>query len=387
MRKIILSPLLFAASLTFASCSLAQTGETASGAEVELAEGAPFTATSFGMFDAPWAIAFEPGTDRLFITEKPGTMAFVDPATGITGTVSGMPEVFNRGQGGLGDLAFAPDYAQSGTVYLTWAQPADEGARAVLGRGQLVCTSDTSCAVEGLTEIWRQVNVGTRTGHFSHKIAFSPDGQYLFLSSGERQEGTPAQDLMDNRGKVLRLNLDGTPAEGNPYADQGSPADQVWTYGQRNLLGLAFDPDGQLWELEHGPRGGDELNRVDRGANYGWPLRSNGVNYDGSDIPDHTADDGFAHPAIFWTPVIAPSDMIFYTGSMFPQWQGQLLVTTLATTAIVRVAPDAASNSASEEARYVFPTRLRSIAQAPDGAIWVAEDGPEGRLLRLTPAD
>lgn len=356
---------------------------------MELPAEAPFAATSFGTFDSPWAIAFEPGTGRVFITEKPGTMAFVDPATGTVGEVTGTPEVLNRGQGGFGDLAFAPDYETSRQIYLTWAQGENEGrmARAVMGRGTLVCESDTACRIEGLTEIWRQSHAGTRFGHYSHKIAFSPDGQYLFLSSGERQEGAPAQDLMDNRGAALRLNLDGTPAEGNPFADQGSPADQIWTYGQRNLLGFEFAPDGQLWDLEHGPAGGDELNRVDRGANYGWPIRSNGDNYDGSDIPDHTADDGFAHPAIFWNPVIAPSDMIFYTGDLFPDWQGQLLVTTLRTSAIVRITVDAAANSAAEEARHPFPTRLRSIAQAPDGAIWVAEDGGDGRLLRLTPVE
>ena len=384
MHKSFLAPLLFASALSFASCSLAQSGEPG---PVELSDDLPFAAESFGGFDAPWAIAFEPGTGRIFITEKPGTIKFVDPATGAVGNVGGAPEVANRGQGGLGDIAFAPDYADSGMVYLTWAQPMDGGARAAMGRGHLVCHSDTHCQIEDFTQLWNQSAVGERTGHYSHKIAFSPDGQYLFLSSGERQEGDPAQDLMDNRGAVLRLNLDGTPAEGNPFAEMGSPADQIWSYGQRNLLGFEFDPNGQLWDLEHGPRGGDELNRVDRGANYGWPARSNGVNYDGSDIPDHTDDDGFAHAAIWWTPVIAPSDMIFYTGDMFADWQGQLLVSTLSTTAIVHIAADADSNTATELGRYTFPNRLRSIAQAPDGAIWVAEDGANGRLLRLTPAD
>ncbi len=384
MRKTILTTALFASALGFASCSHAQSGD---GDTVELGEEAPFTATSFGTFAAPWAIAFEPGTGRIFLTEKAGTIKFVDPSTGTVGSVDGAPEVLNRGQGGLGDIAFAPDYEESGTVYLTWAQPEGEGALAAMGRGTLACDSDTHCSLEGFSEIWRQSHVGERFGHYSHKIAFSPDGEYLFLASGERQEGDPAQDLSDNRGAVLRLNLDGTPAEGNPFADMGSPADEIWSYGQRNLLGFEFAPDGNLWELEHGPAGGDELNLVVRGANYGWPVRSNGDNYDGSDIPDHTADDGFTKPAIYWNPVIAPSDMIFYTGDMFADWQGQLLVTTLRTTAIARITVDAEGNTASEEARYAMPARLRTIAQAPDGAIWVAEDGGEGRLLRLTPAN
>ena len=353
---------------------------------MELGAEAPFTATSFGTFAAPWAIAFEPGTGRIFLTEKAGTIKFVDPATGTVGTVDGSPEVLNRGQGGLGDIAFAPDYAESGTVYLTWAQPEEGGALAAMGSGTLACDSDTHCSLEGFSEIWRQSHVGERFGHYSHKIAFSPDGEYLFLASGDRQEGDPAQDLSDNRGAVLRLNLDGTAAAGNPFADQGSPTDQIWSYGQRNLLGFEFAPDGSLWDLEHGPAGGDELNLVQAGNNYGWPVRSNGDNYDGSNIPDHSEDDGFTKPAIYWNPVIAPSDMIFYTGDMFADWQGQLLVTTLRTTAIARISVDAEANSASEEARYAMPARLRSIAQAPDGAIWVAEDGGEGRLLRLTPA-
>ncbi|MEL1249828.1 PQQ-dependent sugar dehydrogenase [Aurantiacibacter gilvus] len=384
MRKTILSTALFASALGFASCSHAQSGD---GDTVELGEEAPFTATSYGTFAAPWAIAFEPGTGRIFLTEKAGTIKFVAPATGTVGAVDGAPEVLNRGQGGLGDIAFAPDYAESGTVYITWAQPEGEGALAAMGRGTLVCHSDTHCELEDFSEIWRQSHVGERFGHYSHKIAFSPDGEYLFLASGDRQEGDPAQDLMDNRGAVLRLNLDGTAAEGNPFAEMGSPADQIWSYGQRNLLGFEFAPDGNLWDLEHGPAGGDELNLVVRGANYGWPVRSNGDNYDGSDIPDHTEDDGFTKPAIFWNPVIAPSDMIFYTGDMFADWQGQLLVTTLRTTAIARISVDAEANSAGELARYTMPTRLRSIAEAPDGAIWVAEDGGEGRLLRLTPAN
>lgn len=387
MRTLVLATTLLSA-VAFASCSHAQTGETEPGMAVEMEAGSPFAVTSHGSFDAPWAIAFEPGTGRIFITEKPGTMKFYDPATQVIGTVEGMPEVAHRGQGGLGDVAFAPDYEESRTIYLTWARPGpDNTARAVMGRGTLVCDDSAACRVDGLAQIWEQTRDGPRTGHYSHKIAFSPDGQYLFLSSGDRQEGGPAQDLNDNRGAVLRLNLDGTPAAGNPFAELGSPADQVWSYGQRNLLGFEFDPDGNLWDLEHGPAGGDELNLVLPGHNYGWPVRSNGDNYNGDDIPDHTADDGFTKPAVFWNPVIAPSDMIFYTGDMFAAWQGQLLVSNLRTTSISRITVNAGANSASEESRYAFPSRLRSIAQAPDGAIWVAEDGGDGRLLRLTPAN
>ena len=395
MRKSILSTPLFTVSLILASCSGLGAGDStaqepaavSAGEVVALDQGSPFAVTSHGTFAEPWAIAEEPGSGNFFITEKAGTAKLFRPADGsVIDVTSGLPEVAYGGQGGLGDVAFAPDYATSGTVYISWAK-ADEGEarRAALGRGKLVCGED-SCAIEGFTQIWQQSLAIESNGHFSHKIAFSPDGQYLFLSSGDRQQQDPAQDRSNNLGAVLRLNLDGTPAAGNPFADEGSPTDQIWTYGQRNILGLKFDAAGNLWELEHGPRGGDELNLVVEGANYGWPTRSNGVNYNGDNIPDHTADDGFTKPAIYWTPVIAPGDMIVYGGDMFADWQGQIIIANLGTTSIVRVAPDAANATATEEGRYAFPKRLRDIVEASDGAIWVIEDGGNGRLLRLTPA-
>ncbi len=360
--------------------ALANGGET-----VELQAQSPFDAAAYEAFNEPWALAFEPGTGVIFITEKPGTMKFFNPANGQLGTVSGMPSVAYAGQGGLGALAFAPDYAQSNMIYLSWAKQDGEGTKAAVGRGTLVCNAADSCHVDGLTQIWEQSQAMPRPGHYSHRLAFSPDGQHLFVSSGDRQAQDPAQDLANNLGSVVRLNLDGTAAAGNPFADRGSPTDQVWTYGQRNMLGLEFDSSGNLWALEHGPAGGDELNLVQRGNNYGWPVRSNGDNYSGSDIPDHTPDDGFTKPAISWNPVIAPGGMAFYQGSMFGDWQGQLLIANLRTQSISRVTVDASANAADEAARYEFPRRLRDIAVAPDGAIWVIEDGAEGRLLRLTP--
>jgi glucose/arabinose dehydrogenase len=198
-------------------------------------------------------------------------------------------------------------------------------------------------------------------------------------------QGEPAQGLDNNLGKVLRLNLDGSPAQGNPFADRGGVAREIWSYGHRNLLGLAFDLDGQLWDLEHGPRGGDEINQVEPGANYGWPVRSYGINYNGSDIPDHTADDGFSKPAIYWTPVIAPGDFIFYSGELWPEWRNQALIANLATQSLVRVS--LAGGKGTEEARTDFGKRLRDIAEGPDGALYIAEDGKGGRLLRLVPAE
>jgi glucose/arabinose dehydrogenase len=378
-----LSPVALAA----ASCGSAQSGENAPQARPSSA--APFSIVDKGTFDSPWAIAFAPGTQVLFITEKPGTMKFVDLASGRQGTVTGLPRVLNQGQGGLGDVAFLPSESAPTlgrrTIYLTWADPGDGSASfAAMGRGTLVCEETDACRIEGLQQIWRQQPAIRSMGHYSHKIAFSPDGKYLFLSSGERMQGAPAQDLGTNLGKVLRLNLDGTAAEGNPFAERGGVSREVWSYGHRNLLGLQFDSSGQLWDLEHGPRGGDEINKVIRGDNYGWPIVSNGDDYSGTPIPDHDTRPEFHAPAISWNPVIAPGDFIFYSGKLWPQWRGQALIPGLGTMALVRVSLK--DEKGKEEARYAFGKRLRDIVEASDGSLYVVEDGPGGRLLHLTPA-
>lgn len=391
MSHKVLSLTLFPAALLIASCAAAAVGDTAESPAprtletVTLDPASPFIAEAHLDLDEGWAVAIEPVTGNLLVTEKAGTAKYYNPATGVALAVSGLPTVAYGGQGGLGDIAFAPDYATSGMIYLSWAQAAEGDARrAVAARGRFACSA-SACAITDLTEIWRQEPAIASPGHFSHKFAFSPDGQYLFIASGERMQADPAQDLATNLGKIVRLNLDGTPAAGNPMAGSGSITSQIWSFGHRNIYGLEFDANGQLWDLEHGPRGGDELNQVRPGNNYGWPVRSNGDNYNGDPIPDHTADDGFAKPAIFWNPVIAPGGMVFYRGDMFSAWRGQALMANLGSQSLVRVSTDAAANTATEEARYPFPRRLRDIVEAADGALWVVEDGGNGRLLRLTP--
>jgi glucose/arabinose dehydrogenase len=375
--------LLFLPVFALASCSSPKSGDSG-------IQSVSYQTTEMGAFAEPWAMAFAPGTPVLFITEKQGAMKFVDTSNGVTGEVTGVPEVDYGGQGGFGDVAFLPSEASealgSRTIYLSWVEAGQDDTRgAVVGKGTLVCgEAGDDCRIEGLAVIWRQAPKVSGRGHYSHKLAFSPDGKYLYVASGDRQKMEPAQDLSGTLGKVVRLNLDGTPAAGNPYADRGGPSDQIWSWGHRNILGLQFAPDGSLWDLEHGPAGGDELNLVTMKANYGWPVVSEGDHYGGEVIPPHSTRPEFVAPAISWNPVIAPGDFIFYIGDSFPGWKGDVLIAGLATQAIVEVSID--GDKASEVARYSFDNRLRDIAQGPDGSVWLVEDGEGGRLLRLTPA-
>lgn len=383
IRSFRLTSALSLSALTLASCVNAETGETATAR----ADGEPFTVSEIATFSEPWAMAFAPGSAMLFVTEKPGMIKVVDTETGKIGTFTVPTKVDYGGQGGLGDIAFLPAEAASEvgrrTVYLSWVEAGDADTRgAVVGKGTLVCAAVTACAVEGLGIIWRQTPKVTGRGHYSHRITVSPDGKYLFVASGERQKMQPAQDTANTLGTIVRLNLDGTPAPGNPLADRGGVSAEIWSWGHRNILGMDWDATGRLWEVEHGPAGGDELNLVQRAANYGWPIRSNGEHYNGDPIPDHAAGDGFAQPAASWNPVIAPGDMLIYDGAMFKGWQGRALMAGLGSQALVEVAIE--GETAREVARYAFDQRLRSLAQGPDGAVWVAEDGKQARLLKLT---
>ncbi|WP_245638337.1 PQQ-dependent sugar dehydrogenase [Croceicoccus bisphenolivorans] len=347
-----------------------------------------FVMEAKGKYDEPWAMAFVPGTDVLMITRKNGAVSGLDTATGKAISVGGAPKVDYGGQGGLGDIAFLPAEADGDlatrTIYLSWAEAGRGDTRgAVVGRGTLAC-KDTTCDIRGLTVIWRQEPKVSGRGHYSHRLAISPDGQYLFVSSGDRQKGTPAQDPQSDLGKIVRLNLDGTPAAGNPLADENVARPEVWTMGHRNVLGLDFDRKGQLWGLEHGPRGGDELNRIVAGSNYGWPVVSNGVNYNGSDIPNHSTRPEFAPPAISWNPVIAPGDLLFLKADLFSNLADKALATGLASRTLVAVEIDA-QGKGREVDRYSFDNRLRAMAEAPDGSLWVAEDGPDATLWRLSP--
>jgi glucose/arabinose dehydrogenase len=354
----------------------------------------PFQVSVVDRFAEPWAMAFLPD-GRLLVTEKEGRLLLLRPG-GYHLAVGGVPKVDYGGQGGFGDVALHPDFANNNLVYLSWAEAGSGGTHgAVVGRAKLVISPrmrtegkedvPESATLEGLQVIWRQDPKVIGQGHYSHRLAFSPDG-YLFLTSGERQKGEPAQQFTGNLGKVIRLTDSGGIPPDNPWHDRGGIAAQFWTMGHRNLLGIAFDGRGQLWEAEMGPQGGDEINLIERGRNYGWPLVSNGDDYSGRPIPDHPTRPEFETPKVWWNPSISPSSLMIYSGSLFPKWQGNAFVGALSGEALIRLAID--GSEARKADQWDMGTRIRAVEQGPDGAIWLLEDdrdGSQGRLLKLTP--
>lgn len=316
------------------------------------------------------------------VTERGGALLLVDPSSGSTTAVQGVPHVAVGGQGGLGDVILTPGFAHDGRIYLSWVEPGDDGTSgAVVGRATL--HTDGTPRLEAVSVLWRQEPKVTGQGHFGHRLAVSPDGRYLFVSSGERQKMQPAQDKAVNLGKILRLTPDGVAAAGNPFATRGGVAAQIWSLGHRNPLGLAFDSAGNLWSSEMGPLGGDELNLILPDRNYGWPLASNGSHYSGEDIPDHRAGDGFEAPKVWWNPSISPGSLMIYSGTLFPQWRGDAFIGALSGQALIRV--DLDGTSAAKADQWDMGARIREVEQGPDGAVWLLEDGAGGRLLRLTP--
>jgi glucose/arabinose dehydrogenase len=332
------------------------TGASTASDEAKPNGGKPFTATEIAKFSSPWALAFLP--------------------------VSGTPAVKSERQGSLMDVVPSPDYATSRKIYFTFSEPG-EGPHSGMALATATLNRSGAPALNDMKVIFRADAHAETGGHYSGRIAFAPDNKTLFLTAGDRQLMDPAQDPKSTLGKVLHLNLDGTPAAGNPLTSKGfHPA--VWSYGHRNLLGIAFDADGRLWEMEMGPRHGDEINLIKPGLNYGWPKASMGNHYDGKAIADHQPGDGFEAPKVYWVPAISPGGLAYYNADLFPAWKNSLFITGLSGQSLDRIALD--GEKATKADHWEMGARIRAVRTGPDGALWILEDGEGGRLLRLTPA-
>lgn len=345
----------------------------------------PFQVTPVTEFNEPWAMTFLPD-GRLLVTEKRGQLFVVSQDGTKSDAIEEVPDVAYRGQGGLGDVILHPDFSENGLIYLSYAESGVGNTRgAAVARAKLVMDEDgEEGRLENVNVIWRQNPKVTDDGHYGHRMAFDENG-YLFITSGERQKFDPAQDMTGNLGKVIRVRDDGTVPQDNPFYDRGDVTAQIWSFGHRNPLGIAFAPDGRLWLHEMGPRHGDEFNLVLEGKNYGYPIVSDGDHYSGAEIPDHSTRPEFEAPKIAWIPSVAPAGLIIYTGDLFPAWNGSALLGGLRSQALVRVELD--GDNASEAERFDMGKRIREVEQGPDGAIWLLEDDDGGRLLKLTPLE
>jgi glucose/arabinose dehydrogenase len=405
MNKLVIAGLFLALAAT-------QSNAQVNAGEQQPEANVPFNMVQVTTLKLPWRIAFLPD-GRMLITEKVGSMELVTQK-GAQTPVTGVPAVLHKGQGGMLGVYLSPHYAKDHSVYLTYSEPHGDGSSLALARARLVIGKDTA-SLQKLKVIWRD-GEGGDGGQFGAAVAFSPDGRYLFLSSGDRQRMTPAQDPNQPLGKILRLTLDGKPAPGNPMAGKKGTATvpvidppkdteaaktapvvrtytfpgpnltpaETWTSGHRTPYGLAFAPDGRLWELEHGPRGGDELNLIEPGKNYGWPLVCYAPNYDGVPIPNPDTRPDLAKPVIYWTPVIAPGNLTFYKGEMFPEWNGSALIGGMGSKTLNRITFDG-NGGAKDADRWDVGYRIRDVEVAPDGAIWMIEDSMTGGLFRATP--
>ncbi len=344
---------------------------------------AKFNIHKAAQFDEPWAMAFLPD-GRLLVTEKKGNLKLFDIQNKTSKAISGVPEVAYGGQGGLGDIVLHPQFSNNHLVYFSYAEKGSGGKGAVVARATLNLAVDGTQAVNRLSNIqviWRQVPKVSGSGHYGHRIAFDKHGM-LWIASGERQKFDPAQDMQSNLGKIIRLHDDGRVPQDNPFVTQGGVAAQVWSLGHRNPLGIAFNSQGQLWEIEMGPKGGDELNLIEKSKNYGYPIVSNGDHYSGIPIPDHATRPEFQAPAISWTPVISPSSLMFYDGSQFPAWKGNAFAGGLSSESLVRI--EFTGNTSREAERFAMGARIRDVAQGPDGDLWLLEDGEKAHLIQLS---
>lgn len=326
----------------------------------------------------PWGLAFLPD-GRLLVTERSGNLRILETDNTLSEPLSGTPEVVAKGQGGLLDVMLDPDFESNRFVYLSFSESGENNsASTALGRGTL-----ENDQLKDFTVIFSQEEKVDGPNHFGGRIVFTPEG-HLFLTLGERNKKDPAQDLSNHLGTIVRINPDGSVQEDNPFVGQEGAKSEIWSYGHRNIESAAIDPNtGKLWVAEMGPKGGDELNQPKADQNYGWPEVSWGNNYDGSKIPDPSTRPEFVDAVIHWTPVISPSGMVFYTGTLFSEWEGSMLIGGLTSEGIVRVTID--GEQAEEVERIDLGARIREVAQAPDGSVYVLTDQNNGNVWRLSP--
>ncbi|MBI2360957.1 MAG: PQQ-dependent sugar dehydrogenase [Deltaproteobacteria bacterium] len=330
----------------------------------------------------PWGLAFLPDGGML-VTERPGRLRRVERDGRLSGPLAGVPKVFARGQGGLLDVTLSPEFKQDRFVYISYAEPGEGGAGTAVARGRL-----GEGGLEETRVIWRQEPKVSGSNHWGSRIVFRPDGT-LFVTLGERFDyAERAQDLSVTLGKIIRINPDGSAPRDNPFAGRYGARPEIWSYGHRNVQAATLHPEtGELWTVEHGARGGDELNRVAPGKNYGWPVISYGVHYSGRKIGEGTAKPGMEQPVYYWDPVIAPSGMVFYTGKAFPDWKGSVLIGSLNPGLLVRLVVK--DGKVAKEERYLgdLRERIRDVRQAAEGSLYLLTDAGNGRILRITPAN
>jgi aldose sugar dehydrogenase len=329
--------------------------------------------------DHPWGLAFLPD-GRMLVTERSGSLRIVDANGQLSAPLSGVPDVSARGQGGLLDVALAPDFAQSRMIYVSYAEPGLTGqgttvARARLGEGRL----------ENLHVVFRQDPKRSTNHHFGSRLAFTRDG-YLYITTGDRGSRDDAQNLSVHMGKVIRLRPDGSVPTDNPFVNREGARPEIWSYGHRNLQGATIHPEtGQLWTVEHGAMGGDEVNTPKAGRNYGWPVITYGLDYSGARIGEGTAKAGMEQPVHYWDPSIAPSGMTFYTGDKFPAWRGNLFVGSLKFGLLARLTVQGERVTAEERLLEGFRDRVRDVRQGPDGYLYLVTDEGNGRIVRIEP--
>ena len=332
----------------------------------------------------PWALAFLPD-GRLVVTERAGRMRIVGKDGKLSLPLAGVPQVAARSQGGLHDVVLDRDYAQNSTIYFCFAEPASGGGRTALARAKLI--DEATPRLDDVKVIFHQEGPLSSGNHFGCRIVQAADGN-LFLTMGDHfTYRNEAQNLANHLGKIVRIRPDGSVPPDNPFVNRKGAKPEIWSYGHRNSQGAAINPQsGKLWEHEHGPRGGDEVNIPEAGKNYGWPVIGYGIDYDGTKIHASTQKAGMEQPIKYWVPSIAPSGMAFYTGELFPAWRGSLFVGALAGQILVRL--QLKGDTVESEERLLRPLneRIRDVRMGPDGALWLATDNSAGRILRVAPA-